>query len=83
VDNSSVQIEIFYEIHINVVFEIEYGDISVKIHKNKKQVLAGACHTTKNNNFVPGKNGNLSGGKYINFPEDFLQNDSGVKIRLK
>jgi hypothetical protein len=25
----------------------------------------------------------LSGGKYINFPEDFLQNDSGVKIRLK
>jgi hypothetical protein len=25
----------------------------------------------------------LGGGKYINFPEDFLQNDSGVKIRLK
>jgi hypothetical protein len=25
----------------------------------------------------------LSGGKHINFPEEFLQNDSGVKIRLK
>jgi hypothetical protein len=33
--------------------------------------------------FCPRKNGNLSGGKYINFPEYFLQNDSGVKIRLK
>jgi hypothetical protein len=33
--------------------------------------------------FCPRKNGNLGGGKYINFPEDFLQNDSGVKIRLK
>jgi hypothetical protein len=39
--------------------------------------------TTKNTSFTPEKNGNLNGGKYINFPEDFLQNDSGVKIRLK
>jgi hypothetical protein len=39
---------------------------------------------TKNNtDFAPGKNGNLSGGKHINFPQAFLQNDSGVKIRLK
>jgi hypothetical protein len=25
----------------------------------------------------------LDGGKYINFPEDFLNNDSGIKIKLK
>jgi hypothetical protein len=25
----------------------------------------------------------LGGGKYINVPENFLQNDSGVEIRLK
>jgi hypothetical protein len=25
----------------------------------------------------------LSGGKHINFPEAFLQDDSGIKIRLK
>jgi hypothetical protein len=37
----------------------------------------------KKTNFAPGKEGNLSGGKHINFPEEFLQNDSGVKIRLK
>jgi hypothetical protein len=52
----------------------------------------GTCHTfgrcprhftTNNTDFAPGKNGNLSGGKHINFPEAFLQNDSGVKIRLK
>jgi hypothetical protein len=39
--------------------------------------------TTNNTNFAPGKNGNLSGGKHINFPEAFLQDDSGIKIRLK
>jgi hypothetical protein len=39
--------------------------------------------TTNNTDFAPGKNGNLSGGKPINFPEAFLQNDLGVKIRLK
>jgi hypothetical protein len=40
-------------------------------------------NTTNNTDFAPGKNGNLSGGKHINFPEAFLQKDSGVKIRLK
>jgi hypothetical protein len=39
--------------------------------------------TTNNTSFAPGKNGNLGGGKYINFPEYFLKNDSGVEIRLK
>jgi hypothetical protein len=39
--------------------------------------------TTNNTDFAPGKNGNLSGGKRINLPEAFLQNDSGVQIRLK
>jgi hypothetical protein len=32
-------------------------------------------NTTNNTNFSPGKNGNLSGGKHINFPEAFFQND--------
>jgi hypothetical protein len=40
-------------------------------------------NTTNNISLAPGKNGNLGGGKYINFPEDFLQIDSGVKMRLK
>jgi hypothetical protein len=42
--------------------------------------LEAANNTTNNTNFDPGKNGNLSGGNYINFPEDFLQNDSGAKM---
>jgi hypothetical protein len=37
-------------------------------------------YPTNNTSFAPGKNDNVGGGKYINFPEDFLQNDSAVKI---
>ncbi|EHS63951.1 uncharacterized protein PGTG_21967 [Puccinia graminis f. sp. tritici CRL 75-36-700-3] len=40
-------------------------------------------NTTNNTSFAPGKNGNLSGGKLFNFLRLFLQNASGVKIRLK
>jgi hypothetical protein len=40
-------------------------------------------YITNNTDFAPRKNGNLSGGKHINFAEAFLQNDSGVQIRLK
>jgi hypothetical protein len=40
-------------------------------------------HTTNNTHFAPAKNGNLSGGNHINFPDAFLQNESGVKIRIK
>jgi hypothetical protein len=50
--------------------------------KKKKKVIF-RINTTNNTNFAPGKNGNLSGGKHIDFPECFLQNDSGVKIRLE
>jgi hypothetical protein len=49
----------------------------------QRNKAVSALYTTNNTDFAPGKNGNWSGGKRINFPEAFLQNDSVVKIRLK
>jgi hypothetical protein len=47
----------------------------------KGEEFYGKVHfTTNNTSFSPG---DLGGGKYINVPENFLQNDSGVEIRLK
>jgi hypothetical protein len=56
---------------------------SVALVRFSPSALTLHAHTTNNTDSTPGKNDNLSGGKHINFPEAFLQNDSGVKVKLK